>query len=79
MNSRNVVLAALSASLLSACATGGEPFTASAAPPDRQIYYFTGFATVDKDYINRYACKDDRVTLVCSCQSRLTRSCDCRC
>ena len=77
MNPRNVVLAALSASLLCACTTGGESL--SVASRDKsQIYYFSGFATVDADYIDRYACTNRQVIPVCIC-SRGARTCDCRC
>jgi hypothetical protein len=77
MNPRNVLLAALSASVLCACTTGGESL--SVAPQNqRQIYYFSGFATVDADYINRYACLNPQVVPVCTC-SPPGHTCDCRC
>jgi hypothetical protein len=79
MNPGKILLAALSASLLSACATGGASL--SAAPPrdHDQMYYFRGLAFVDRQYIDRYACTDHRVTPICRCTSRLARVCDCRC
>ena len=64
MNPRNVVIAALSACVLCACTTGGESL--SVASRDKsQIYYFSGFATVDADYIDRYACTNRQVIPVC--------------
>ena len=77
MNARNVLLAALSASVLCACTTGGESLSV-ASQDEGQTYYFSGYAVVDVDYINRYACTNRQVIPVCIC-SRLGRTCDCRC
>ena len=48
--------------------------------PQPSIYYLTNSVphTVQKDYIDRYACAS-RVPLACTCMSRLSESCDCRC
>jgi len=70
-------LAASSAVLLGACTSGGQSL--NVAPPNSQIYYFRGYARVDTEYLNRYACADSRLILKCSCTSRLARYCDCRC
>jgi len=66
-----------SAVLLAACTGGGQPL--GAAPPNREIYYFRGYARVDVDYLNRYACTDPHLLLQCSCTSKVARYCDCRC
>jgi hypothetical protein len=70
-------LAASSSLLLAACTTGGQSLNVS--PPNNQIYYFRGFAEVDRAYLNRYACADARLMLKCTCASKLAHSCDCRC
>jgi len=70
-------LAACSAVLLGACTGGGQSLNVS--PPNSQIYYFRGYAQIDTDYLSRYACADTRLLLKCSCTSRLSRYCDCRC
>jgi hypothetical protein len=78
MNAHKLLsLAASSVLLLAACATGGQPL--NVAPPNSQIYYFRGYARVDTDYLNRYACSDPHLMLKCSCESRVARYCDCRC
>ena len=70
-------LAASSAVLLGACASGGQSLNVS--PPNPQIYYFRGYARVDADYLNRYACAESRLIPHCTCDSKLARYCDCRC
>jgi hypothetical protein len=70
-------LAASSAVLLAACTSGGQALSLS--PPNGQIYYFRGYAQVDTDYLNRYACADPHLLLKCTCTSKLARYCDCRC
>ena len=79
MNPRKVLraLAVSSAVLLTACATGGPSLNVS--PPNSQIYYFRGYAHVDVDYLDRYACTDPHLLLKCTCYSKLARYCDCRC
>ncbi|HVP70579.1 MAG TPA: hypothetical protein VMS45_04585 [Gemmatimonadaceae bacterium] len=79
MSPRNLLLslAASSTVLLAACASGGQPLNVS--PPNSPIYYFRGYARVDTDYLNRYACTDPHLLLKCTCESRLARYCDCRC
>jgi hypothetical protein len=49
------------------------------SPPNSQIYYFRGYARVDVDYLNRYACRDSHLLLKCNCDSKLARYCDCTC
>ena len=71
-----IPLAALSAALLGGCAISG-PYTSS-IPQASQLYFFRGPKTVDKDYIDRYACADGRL-LVCTCTSLHAHSCDCSC
>lgn len=70
-------LTASSAVLLGACTSGGQSL--NVPQPNRQIYYFRGYARVDTEYLDRYACADPRVVLKCSCTSRLAQYCDCRC
>jgi len=70
-------LAASSAALLAACTSGGQSLSVS--PQNSQIYYFRGYAQVDTEYLDRYACTDPRLMLKCSCTSKLARYCDCRC
>jgi hypothetical protein len=70
-------LAASSAVLLAACTSGGQSLNVS--PPNSQIYYFRGYAQVDTDYLNRYACADPHLIPQCSCTSKVARYCDCRC
>ena len=79
MSRRNLLLllAASSAVLLAACASGGQSL--NGPPPNGQIYYFRGYARIDADYLNRYACTDPHLLLKCTCTSRLARYCDCRC
>ena len=63
--------------LLTACTGGGQSLNVS--PPNSQTYYLRGYAHVDRDYLNRYACTDPRLLLKCTCDSKLARYCDCRC
>jgi|KBSMisStandDraft_5_1062788.scaffolds.fasta_scaffold354150_2 hypothetical protein len=79
MNPRKLLrsLAVSSAVLLAACAGGGQSLQVS--PPNSQIYYFRGYARVDVDYLNRYACRDSHLLLKCNCDSKLARYCDCTC
>jgi hypothetical protein len=78
MNPRNLLsLAASSVVLLAACTSGGQPLNMS--PPNSPIYYFRGYARVDTDFLNRYACADSRLILQCTCESKVARYCDCRC
>jgi hypothetical protein len=72
-----LALAASSAVLLAGCAAGGT--SSNVLPPNAQIYYFRGFERIDKDYLYRYACADPDLRLECSCMSRLSPTCDCRC
>jgi hypothetical protein len=71
-------LSAFSAVLLGACTSGGESLNV-VTPQNGQIYYFRGYARVDTDYLDRYACTDRRLLLKCTCTSKLARYCDCRC
>ena len=78
MNPRKLLsLAGSSAVLLAACTSGGQPLNVS--PSNGPIYYFRGYARVDTDYLNRYACADPHVVLKCNCESRVSHHCDCRC
>jgi hypothetical protein len=79
MNPRKLLrsLAVSSAVLLAACSSGGQSLSVS--PPNSQIYYFRGYAHVDRDYLKRYACTDPHLVPKCTCDSRLARYCDCRC
>ena len=78
MNPRKLLLslAASSSALLGGCMSGGQ---LNVSPPNSQIYYFRGYARVDTDYLNRYACTDPHLMLQCSCTSKLAHYCDCRC
>ena len=78
MNPRKLLLslAASSSALLGGCTSGGQ---LNVSPPNSQIYYFRGYARVDTDYLNRYACTDPHLMLQCSCTSKLAHYCDCRC
>jgi hypothetical protein len=84
MKSRDklISLVALSAAVLGGCVSGGPStltFAHSAQPAQRdQTYLFRGLKTVDRDYIDRYACADGRI-LVCACTSLHARTCDCSC
>jgi hypothetical protein len=76
-----VPVAALSAVLLGGCASVGRPTLGQSTlhhSQPQQLYYFRGLKTVDRDYIDRYACADGRL-LVCQCTSTHARTCDCSC
>lgn len=77
MNARKLLFLASSSVLLAACTSGGQSLNVSS--PNPEIYYFRGYARVDTDYLNRYACTDPHLMLKCSCASKLARYCDCRC
>jgi len=72
-----LTVATLLLASLGACTSGGQSLSLS--PPNNQIYYFRGYARVDTDYLNRYACTDPHLMLKCSCESKVARYCDCRC
>ena len=84
MKSRDklIPIVALSGALLGGCAIGGQStpsFAQTSGPvPRNHIYYFSGFKTVDRDYIRRYACEDRRI-MACTCMSPHGGSCDCSC
>jgi hypothetical protein len=69
-------LVPLSAALLGGCVSSGQS-TLSVMRP-QQLYIFRGLKTVDRDYIDRYACPDRR-PLMCTCTSPHSESCDCSC
>ena len=71
-----IPLVPLFAILLVGCATSFQS-TSSVTPP-QQLYIFRGLKTVDRDYMDRYACPDGR-PLICTCSSLHSRSCDCSC
>jgi hypothetical protein len=70
-------LAASSVVLLAACTSGGQPL--NVPPPNGPTYYLRGYARVDTDYLNRYACAEPRLIPQCTCESKLARFCDCHC
>jgi len=80
MSPRNLLrpLVASLAVLLAACTTGGQSLSVS-PPLNPEVYYFRGYARVDTEFLNRYACSDPHLLLKCTCTSRLARYCDCRC
>jgi hypothetical protein len=79
MNPRKLLLslAASSAALLAACTSGGQSL--NVVPLNPQVYYFRGYARVDTDFLNRYACVDPHLIPLCTCTSKVARYCDCRC
>lgn len=71
-----VSLVLLSAALLGGCVSSGQSTLSLTGA--QQLYVFHGLKTVDRDYLNRYACPDGR-PLICTCTSAHSRSCDCSC
>jgi hypothetical protein len=77
MNPRTKLLSVVALAVaLGACTGGGQGLSLA---PASETYYFRGFATVDVDYLSRYACADPHLLLKCKRTSRLERTCDCWC
>jgi hypothetical protein len=79
MNSRaklvSLVVSSLSAAL-AGCSTGGQSalgMSGASAP-----YFIGGDVTIDRDYMDRYACSADR-PLICTCDSLRWGKCRCHC
>jgi hypothetical protein len=90
---RPVAQLAAIAFMLAGCSTvGGGPAAPAYSPPSARalgfaprspspsVFYLTnGIAhSVRRDYVDRYACASG-VPLACTCMSRLSEACDCRC